>query len=273
MLIGRRHFLSRTTRSLAALTLVTATRSAGARKRFSWPDGKRGAVSLTYDDGLPSQLDIAMPQLESCGLRGTFFVTGNEIPARDADWRAAAARGHEIADHTIDHPCDLRRYRAREFVEREIRPMEEYLDALAGPSRFRGYAYPCDVTNLGSGSANAQVSRYARLLKRAGIIAARTSEGDPNDPLRCRVSAYRLHGLAMGFDAPDPEAVQAYLQLAIDRGHWAILIFHGLVAEISRTGDTRIRDHQAILDSIWRSDLWCCPVGRVLSYIRSDASA
>ncbi|GAA0334781.1 polysaccharide deacetylase family protein [Sphingomonas oligophenolica] len=239
--------------------------------RFRWPDGKSGAVSLTYDDGLPSQLDYAMPQLEAGGMRGTFFVTGNEIPPRDAEWRAAAARGHEIADHTIDHPCDLRRFRPQDFIAREVRPMEDYLDAVAGPSRFRGYAYPCDVTNLGPGSPNAEAGRYARLLKSAGIVAARTSEGAPNDPRRCRATAYRLHALAVGYDAPDPAAVKAYLQRAIDRGHWAILVFHGLVEEIGKPGDTRIEDHRAILDTIRKSDLWCAPLGRTLSHIQSTS--
>ncbi len=268
MLIGRRQFLSVGTRGLAAAALVAVTRGADAKQRFQWPAGKGGAVSLTYDDGLPSQLDFAMPQLEACGMRGTFFVTGNEIPPRDADWRAAATRGHEIADHTVDHPCDLQRFRPRDFMRREIQPMEDYLDQIAGPSRFRGYAYPCDVTNLGPGPANTQARRYARLLKGAGIVAARTSEGAPNDPLRCQRSTYRLHALAVGFDARDPAAVTAYLQRAVERGHWAILIFHGLVPNIEKSGDTRIVDHQAALDTIRQADLWCAPLGKALAYVQ-----
>ena len=35
-----------------------------AAPRTLWPRGKSGAVSLTYDDGLDSQLDLAVPALE-----------------------------------------------------------------------------------------------------------------------------------------------------------------------------------------------------------------
>ena len=34
-----------------------------------WPGGRQAAIVLTYDDALPSQLDIAIPQLGATGLR------------------------------------------------------------------------------------------------------------------------------------------------------------------------------------------------------------
>jgi peptidoglycan/xylan/chitin deacetylase (PgdA/CDA1 family) len=123
MQLGRRQFLSYGMRGLTVLTIGGLSDQSPAAARFRWPGGKQGAVSLTYDDGLPSQLDYAMPQLEADGFRGTFFVTGDAIPARDADWRLAASRGHEIADHTIDHPCDLRLFKPHQFLRREIAPM------------------------------------------------------------------------------------------------------------------------------------------------------
>jgi peptidoglycan/xylan/chitin deacetylase (PgdA/CDA1 family) len=42
-----------------------------------------GAVSLTFDDGLPTQLVTAVPVLDSNGLHGTFYVNaGPEVPQR-----------------------------------------------------------------------------------------------------------------------------------------------------------------------------------------------
>jgi peptidoglycan/xylan/chitin deacetylase (PgdA/CDA1 family) len=46
---------------------------AAAMSEYVWPAGHRGAVSLSYDDGLDSQLDLAVPALERHGFRGTFF--------------------------------------------------------------------------------------------------------------------------------------------------------------------------------------------------------
>ena len=78
----------------------------------SWPDGARAAIVLTYDDALPSQLDIAMPQLDASGLRGTFFLKGTLAPADLPRWRAAAAAGHELGNHSIYHPCPAASYPA-----------------------------------------------------------------------------------------------------------------------------------------------------------------
>ncbi len=69
------------------LTLMAAPALAGP-----WPDGKRAAVVLTYDDALASQLDIAIPALDAAGLKGTFFLSGGGLkPGEIARWRAAAA--------------------------------------------------------------------------------------------------------------------------------------------------------------------------------------
>ena len=56
-----------------------------------WPGGRQAAVVLTYDDALPSDLDIAIPALDAAGLKGTFFLIGSAlVPAQIERWRAAA---------------------------------------------------------------------------------------------------------------------------------------------------------------------------------------
>ena len=141
-----------------------------------WP---KGYVSLTYDDGLSSQLDIAVPQLERAGFRGTFFLTWNNMQDRAQDWAALARRGHELANHTISHPCDLQREGVEQFKDKEIDPMQHWLARIEGPKRSRDFAYPCDVTNIGPGNPNQQADRYANLLRSAGVVRARTSKDRP----------------------------------------------------------------------------------------------
>ena len=65
------------------------------------------AVSLSYDDAVPSQLDHAIPALDATGLKGTFYLSLNAptIGARLDEWRAAAAAGHELGNHAVFHPC------------------------------------------------------------------------------------------------------------------------------------------------------------------------
>ena len=75
--------------------------------QFKWPNGAKAAVCLTYDDALDCQLNYAIPELDSAGLKGTFFCTGNStsLYRRMNEWKAAAGRGHELGNHSLFHPC------------------------------------------------------------------------------------------------------------------------------------------------------------------------
>src|SRR5215218_9254561 len=73
---------------------------------FAWPaKGKKAAIVLTYDDALRSQLDFAVPQLDAANLRGTFFLDADISPDDMLRWRKVAARGHELGNHALFHPC------------------------------------------------------------------------------------------------------------------------------------------------------------------------
>ena len=74
---------------------------------------KSAAVSLTYDDGLKEHIELVAPELEKRGLRGSFWIIGKMIGAKDSnhgdrmtyeDLRQLAARGHEVGSHTWSHP-------------------------------------------------------------------------------------------------------------------------------------------------------------------------
>src|SRR6478735_3133337 len=71
-----------------------------------WPDACQGAVSLTFDDGSPSQLALAIPLLDRYGLQASFYLNpGDNYREQFVPWRAVAAAGHEIGNHSISHPC------------------------------------------------------------------------------------------------------------------------------------------------------------------------
>jgi peptidoglycan-N-acetylglucosamine deacetylase len=80
---------------------------------------RRGAISLTFDDGLRDQLELAVPILDRLGLKATFFIIAGRTPETDeeakakrpGDWgsiswsqlKALAANGHEIGNHSWSH--------------------------------------------------------------------------------------------------------------------------------------------------------------------------
>jgi peptidoglycan/xylan/chitin deacetylase (PgdA/CDA1 family) len=101
-------------RSMSRLALMLGAAmpfaTAFAAEAFPWPDGRRAAVSLSYDDALPSHLDHAIPALDRHGLKGTFYLVlaADTVRARMPDWRAAARRGHELGNHSLFHQCSAR---------------------------------------------------------------------------------------------------------------------------------------------------------------------
>src|SRR5258708_28924157 len=82
--------------------------------------GKKCAVVLTYDDALNVHLDNVIPLLDSLGLKATFYLSGYFPGSRQriADWRKAAANGHELGNHTLYHPC-IGNQPGREWVNSE----------------------------------------------------------------------------------------------------------------------------------------------------------
>ena len=92
----------------AARTQATAP-GAGA---FPWPDGARAAVSLTFDDARPSQVDVGLPVFDRHGVKVTV----------QRDTAAATDVGNVILSRAADAAADLvvmgiyGHSRMREFV-------------------------------------------------------------------------------------------------------------------------------------------------------------
>jgi peptidoglycan/xylan/chitin deacetylase (PgdA/CDA1 family) len=260
--LARREFIT----ALGAMSVLAAARPASARAAFAWPGGRRGAVSLTYDDGLDSQLDNVVPALDAMGLKGAFFVTEENMDARLADWIAVARRGHEIGDHTVSHPCKLSKYSADAFRDQELAPMERYLDDNFGAGRPRDYAYPCGFMKLGKGPQADQLARYRALL-RGTFAAARIVDGEPNDPRQVVRDRFQLHAFEPTYVKDDPQAGFDYVARTVAGGGWAILVFHDVLQKRVGDGDTSIAVHQAILDAVARAPVWCAPMATVFDYI------
>ncbi len=256
-MLQRRRFIT----GLGAMTAMVVSGPALGRTT-AWPRGKRAAVSLTYDDGLDSQLENVAPQLDEFGLKATFFITAENMEARLADWQALARRGHEIADHTMTHPCAFDGYTSESYAREELTPMEQFLDTNFGAGRPRSFAYPCGDTQLGKGSARARSAAYRAALG-STFLAARTVVGEPNDPRHIARDRYRLNGFEPTYDVDDPRPASAYVQKAIDRGHWAILIFHEVLEKRVGEGDTSKAVHRQILSRLVQQPVWCAPMREV----------
>jgi len=133
-------------------------------QKVTWPEGRKFAVSLSYDDAINSQLDNAIPQLDKYSIKASFYVLPNSpvMKARMDEWKAAAAGGHELGNHSVYHPCraslpdrewvpehhDLDKYSVDQMVE-EVTTANTFLQALDGKTE-RTFTPPC-FESLASG--------------------------------------------------------------------------------------------------------------------------
>ena len=144
---------------LLLLFLFFTTNAAAQEEGFRWPDGKKAAVCMSYDDGIMSHIQQAIPDLNAAGFRGTFYIQATNLrPDMIAAWRIAAARGHELGCHSLFHPCsgeydwvpdeyNTEDYSLRRIFD-ELKVMNQFLYAVDGKQE-RTYAYPCHVKEVG----------------------------------------------------------------------------------------------------------------------------
>ena len=64
-------------------------------KKFRWPEGRRAALSLSWDDARPSAVEAGVPILDQFGIKGTFYVLPRNMKRQLKKWRAAAANGFD----------------------------------------------------------------------------------------------------------------------------------------------------------------------------------
>ena len=117
-------------------------------------------VALTYDDGPGGRTPELLDTLDEHDAKATFFVTG--YPVMENPWtvRRAYAEGHEIANHTLDHP-DLAGLGAS-----AVKGNLETTQALV----YREIGYTMDLMRPPYGSTNDTVAQVTEELGLAQIM-------------------------------------------------------------------------------------------------------
>ena len=194
---------------------------------FHWPEGKRAAVSLTFDDARSSQVDRGLPILGRHGVRATFYVSVKAVRARLDDWKAVAAAAHEIGNHSWSHPCTgnfpwsqkfpLEKMTLEDMAEDLDRASEEIEGLLS--LRPRTFAYPCGQTCVGRGEGNRS---YVPLIAIRFLVGRGFKSEVVNDPL------FFDPAIAMGVEADGLafDGLKALADQSLQSGGWLILAGH-----------------------------------------------
>lgn len=219
---------------------------------FVWPGGAQAAVSLGYDDALDSQLDHVIPELNKRGLRASFYlpINGPTLPGRMNEWKAAAAAGHELGNHTLFHACSAKGpgrgwvapHRDLEHilpaqVQEQVLAANTWLQSLDGKAK-RTFTPPClDLQASGQDYVTALRSQFVAFRAAAPALVTDTAALDPY-----AVPVYFVDGL-------NGQQLIALVDRAASEHALVALLFHGVGAEyLSVTREA----HDALLDHLAR---------------------
>jgi peptidoglycan/xylan/chitin deacetylase (PgdA/CDA1 family) len=153
---------------------------------------KKAIICLTYDDGLETQLTTVIPQLDALGLKATFFLTSiqgssqsdiiGQTPEDVLGWSNAAKNGHELANHTLFHPCPEKLGWAKDIaidnytidkIIKEISTQNIILSLLDPKRNIRSFAFPCNNVLIAG-------TDYSKIIKDKGLVKFGRIGGDSN---------------------------------------------------------------------------------------------
>jgi peptidoglycan/xylan/chitin deacetylase (PgdA/CDA1 family) len=256
---------------VAALGLFVAATAAAAP--FAWPNGAQAAVTLGYDDALASQLDHVVPALNKRGLRASFYIplNGPTLPARQNEWKAAAAAGHELGNHSLFHGCSAKAP-GREWVlphrdldkqtpaqvQEHILAANTWLQSLDGKTR-RTFTPPC--LDLKAGGQDFVKALQPHFVAYRAANPAMVTDTTALDPYAMPV--YFVEGWT-------GEQMIALVEKAAAQRAVVSLLFHGVGAEhlsVTREAHDQLLDHLAKN----KARLWTDTMVNVMENARKQA--
>jgi peptidoglycan/xylan/chitin deacetylase (PgdA/CDA1 family) len=255
-------------KTLLVIVALSMSASAAEKEDVSAPrveiarfEGNRvAAVSYTFDDGTLGHYTVAAPMLERYGFRGTFFVVAGkteddpESAERTVttsgmnnvrrvswrEWRELAAKGHEIANHSLTHKTLSSL--TDEQLEREVEEARRIITEKVG--RPLTFAYPGNGRNP-----------RVRAFVMKNHIAARDHEERFGGP---------------GFSV---EKADGIVDRAIKTGQFIVIMTHA-VAEVGYqpVSQEELEGHLQYVSKL-RDQVWVYTFANVSRYVRERDSA
>lgn len=238
-------------------------------------NGKKCAVVLTYDDALTVHLDNVVPVLDSAGLKGTFYLSGyfpgfvNNIDR----WKSVASKGHELANHTLFHPCagdrpgrewvkpnqDLSKYTVQRMTD-EIKMTNVLLKTLDGQT-VRTFAYPCGDTKIGD-------VEYYKLVE-GDFLAARGVRSEMKKLGEINFADIGSYGI----NGQSGEQLIELVKKAQETNSLLVFLFHGVGGGHSL--NVALPEHNKLIRYLQQhtSDIWVAPFIDVARYAKDHQSS
>jgi sialate O-acetylesterase len=244
---------------------------------FRWPSGQKCAVSLTYDDGLPVHYEYVGPSLAAAGLHATFFALISSDPLVHPErWRALAAAGHELGNHTLFHPCrrgpshgwlaacyDLCDYTPSR-LRAELKVANLVLHLLDGRHE-RTFGNTCCDTTIGRGEQEVAMDGVLGEL----FVAARGPYNRQIADVQNGINLMQVGHFGGDQGHLDLAGIQQTIEGAAAIGGWAVFMIHG-VGEGTHNMYMETETHEKLV--AWlaanKADVWTAPFVEVAKWVR-----
>jgi sialate O-acetylesterase len=232
---------------------------------------KQCAVVLTYDDAIDIDLDNVLPELDSAGLKATFYLIGSSpvVKRRITEWQKAAAEGHELGNHSLFHPCDgskpgrgfvtpetdLSKYTVKRAVS-EIRANNDLLSSIDG-KKTRTFAYPCGDLTIGD-------TLFYDSLKRdfAGARGVRPGLEAIDSINLSDIRCYGINGQSANY-------MIDLVKSATGAHRLLVFLFHGVGGGHSL--NVSLEAHRQLIRFLkeHETEIWIAPMVDVAEYVRA----
>jgi peptidoglycan/xylan/chitin deacetylase (PgdA/CDA1 family) len=235
---------------------------------FKWPNGKRAAVSITFDDARTSQVDSGTALLDKYGVKATFFVVPPTVEDRLDGWKKVVANGHEIGNHTINHPCTgnfswsaknaLENYSLDDMRDELIECNKRIKELLGVESEV--FAYPCGQKFIGRDTST---KSYVPLVAKMFIVGRGWRDEAMNNPDFCDLA--QVSGIEM--DGKNFDEILPLIEEVRRTGQWLILAGHEMGDSGVQT--TRLKMLKQLIEYVQdpANGIWIAPVGTIAKYI------
>jgi peptidoglycan-N-acetylglucosamine deacetylase len=241
---------------------------------FQWPEGKRVAVSLSFDDARASQMDTGVALFDRYDAKVTFYVNPKNMERRLEAWKRAAARGYEIGNHSMSHPCsgNFPWSRSNAIEDYTLARMEEELDgATRETERMLGvkpstFAYPCGEKFIGRG---AETKSYVPLVAKRFRAGRGFRDESANAPAFCDLAQL----LAVESDGMSFEEMKKAVLAAAEQGGWLVFAGHEIGKPGNQTTDVAALEQFLKYAQDPANGVWLETVDAIARYVGERTTA
>jgi peptidoglycan/xylan/chitin deacetylase (PgdA/CDA1 family) len=239
----------------------------------------KAIICLTYDDGLATQLSTVIPQLDSLGLKATFFLNSiggssqsdiiGQAPEAVLGWSNAAKNGHELGNHTLFHPCPEKLGWAKavaidnytvDKIVKEITVQNIILSLLDPNRETRSFAFPCNNSSI-------RDTDYLKVIKDKGLVKFGRAGGDSNSIVTDfeHLNAMQVPSWHV-WTGTTLQELMAFAEKVKKAGGLGVYQFHGVGGQLFQISK---ETHNAFLTYLkaHKKDLWVTTFSEAMEYI------